>query len=350
MALTDEQYQQIFRYADNEMNATESEKFEASLIENKELRDEVELYKQIRLLSESVEQKTSNIQTSFSEEKKSGNKEIKAMLAEARNKWENEYEDELKIKYGITESINIPGREKHKIRRIKISSWLVAASFIVLISLAILWWNNRDKNDDSKAAINNKKTDSAFVTERQTKDTVGNIIQIQPTPPTETASSKNIAERKENKKLIALFADNFKPDSVPADKEGPLETALAFYENEQYEKASREFENVDIGPVTRGAETDIQKLTTFYLPYYKALSYMAGNVNNSKVITELKKAIATSPDKLSKIRAQWYLALAYLKNGDIEASQVLLKQVAVSNESKELKQKAITLSKALNEN
>src|SRR5688572_2901077 len=103
MALTDEQYQQIFRYADNEMNATELKTFEAALLENKELRDEVELYKQIRLLSDSVEQKTSNANSPSAVEKKSSHKEIIAMLADARKKWENEYEDESKIKYGITE-------------------------------------------------------------------------------------------------------------------------------------------------------------------------------------------------------------------------------------------------------
>ena len=58
MALTDEQYQQIFKYSDNEMEAEELKAFEAALAENKELRDEVEFYKQVRLLSESIDEKT----------------------------------------------------------------------------------------------------------------------------------------------------------------------------------------------------------------------------------------------------------------------------------------------------
>ena len=347
MALTDEQYQQIFRYADNEMNAAELKTFEAALVANKELQEEVELYKQIRSLSESVEEKTSKTNPWLSEEKKS-DKETWSMLAEARKKWENQYEDELKLKYGISDSITIAKSQKSKIRRINFSGWLIAASLIGLISLGTVWWYYKDKKEDSKVSINNKKADSGVVTDR-TRDSVENIIQIQPTPPPESASSKNIDERKEENKRNVLFADNFKPDSVPPDKEGPLETAFAYYENKQFEKASREFENADIGPVTRGDAEEYTKLLTFYIHYYQALSYLAASIKTSQAISELRKAITTSPDAAWTTKAQWYLALAYIKSDEVNQAKALLKEVAGNNIVPGLKQKAIALSEAFNE-
>ena len=81
---------------------------------------------------------------------------------------------------------------------------------------------------------------------------------------------------------MSLFANNFKPDAAPPDKEGPLENAFVYYENKQYEKASRDFEKADLGPVTRGDSEDNRKLMAFYIHYYKALSYMAANINTTK--------------------------------------------------------------------
>jgi tetratricopeptide (TPR) repeat protein len=223
----------------------------------------------------------------------------------------------------------------------------MAASLIGLISLGAFWWYSQDKKDNSKTAINKQKTNSAVVTNNKKTDTVGNIIPIQPTPPQENASSKNIAENKDKEKRDALFAINFKPDATPLDKEGPLENAFAYYENRQYKEASRGFEGADIGPVTRGIPEDNQKLMAFYIHYYNALSYMAADISTSKAISELKTAVAKSPDDAWTAKAQWYLALAHLKKGETKTSQALLKQVAGTDEAQELKQKAIALSKAL---
>ena len=347
MALTDEQYQQIFRYADDEMSPDELKAFEASLLENKELQGEVEFYKQVRLLSESVEEKTRGAYLSPAEEKKSSAEEIGPMLADARKKWENQYEDELKLKYGITEAITIAtSGQKNKKRSINFSVWLIAASLIGLISLGILWWYNQDKKDNSTVSNNTKKTDSTGVTNSKTRDSTGNNIQIQPTPQPETASSGNIAERTEDDKWNTLFANNFKPDSVPRNKEGALETAFGYYEDGQFQKASREFENADIGPATRGDE-DYRNLMRFYIHYYQALSYMAENINISKSISELQKAINISPNAAWKTKSQWYLALAHLKKGETKTAQALLKQVADNHDVEELKRRALALSEAL---
>lgn len=74
MALTDEQYEQIFRYVDKEMDGAELEAFEAALNENKGLHDELDFYKQVRSLGESVEQKIRGNDPLQGEEKKAAMK------------------------------------------------------------------------------------------------------------------------------------------------------------------------------------------------------------------------------------------------------------------------------------
>lgn len=346
MALTDEQYNHISRYADGEMDTDERKAFEAALLEKKELYDEVEFYKQIQSLSESVEQKTTN--TDLSVEKINTDKKVWTLINDARKNWESQYENDLKLKYGFAEAKNISAEEKkYNTRRIDISRWLIAATLIGLISVGVFWWySNNTKN---VVTVDKKKTDSINVTNNKKIDSVENIVPIQPTPSQENTTSENLAKNKEKEKLGVLFANNFQPDSAPPDKEGPLENAFFSYENKQYEKASRDFEEADIGPITRGDQEDHRKLMTFYIHYYKALSYMATKINISKAITELNTAITASPDEEWKAKAQWYLALAHLRKGEAQPALALLKQVAVNDDAKELKQKAIALSKTLNE-
>ena len=156
---------------------------------------------------------------------------------------------------------------------------------------------------------------------------------------------ENLATKSKTAK--ELFEENFTPDPAPADKEGPLEKAFSFYEDKLFSKAGTEFEAADLGPLTRGVEGDHQKLTTFYVHYFKALSYMAADIKTPKAISELRTAIDLSPDETWKDKARWYLALAYLKDGQIETVPGLLKQIVANDESTELKQKAHALIAAL---
>ena len=59
-----------------------------------------------------------------------------------------------------------------------------------------------------------------------------------------------------------------------------------------------------------------------------------------EAISALKNAIAISPDQLSKVRAQWYLALAYLKKDDLEKSKKLLEDISNNKLSPAYKIKA----------
>ena len=344
MALTDEQYRQVFRYADGEMDTDERKAFEATLAENNELRDEVHFYIQVARLGKSVEEKISNADTWQTSQKKSDDEEIKGMLADARRNWENQYEDTLKAEYHVTDApASISGESN--VRKINVSEWLIPASVIALISVGIFWWYYRDRNETSKASIITKTTDSTIAT--KITDSIENNIQKEPTSELENPSSKDLGKQIDDRKFSTLFASNFTPDALPLDKEGPLETAFIHYENRQYQEATRQFEIADIGPPTRGDPQDGRTLMAFYRHYYQALSYLASNANMPKTITELNKAITKSPDAGWKAKAQWYLALAHLKSGDIPKTISLLKEVIRTDKTNRLRENAIELNKAL---
>ncbi|MGZ5191170.1 MAG: hypothetical protein ACXWCZ_09140, partial [Flavisolibacter sp.] len=130
MALTDEQYKQLFRYVDGAMDAEEQKAFQDSLLHNKILNDESEFYKEIQLLIKSVEQKIENTIPPLSGEKKSKNEQVWTIISEARRNWESKYEHDLKLKYGITDKekkISGDG-QKNKIKRIP--NWVVAAALV----------------------------------------------------------------------------------------------------------------------------------------------------------------------------------------------------------------------------
>lgn len=352
MALTDEQYSQVFRYADGEMNADERKAFEALLLENKELNDEVELYKLVQSLSESVEQKTRNTEFVPTEEKKSEEEKISSILNHSRKKWESEQEAELKLKYGVNtneEKHNTAQPRQNKVIRMDSRKWLVAAAVAGIVCLGAGWWYLNYVKNNNTAIVNNEIGDSTNVINKTTdRVSTGSTISTDSQALKDKILEGTIAKIKTEKRK-ALYTTHFKPDPAPVDKDELLEPAFVNYENRQYKQAIRDFEMVDIGPLTRGGEADKQKINAFYIHYYKALSYMASNNNTTKAVEELKKSITNSPDEGWKVKAQWYLALAHLKRDETEKTQALLKEVSRNDKSSELKQKAIALSKALSE-
>lgn len=231
--------------------------------------------------------------------------------------------------------------EHGKVRRI--TTWrslAVAAVTVGLVSLGVLWYTQNEK-DDSGLAINDKKNDTA-------KNIITSDTGVPNVPSNQIAKQDDVDsanKRQKNKigqpKGEALFAHNFMPDTAPTHKPPSLQRALASYENKQYKDAIEGIRNPDSGLVTRGPKED-KKLTVFYTHYYMALSHIADS-NTVKAIPELQNAIKKSPDKFLKSKAQWYLALAYLKVGEVDKAEVLLKQITNNYQAGEYKQKAVEL-------
>lgn len=149
-----------------------------------------------------------------------------------------------------------------------------------------------------------------------------------------------------------LLVKNFEADSLPSHIPEPLEDPSAYYKDnkledaiEGYKKVLAEIKDAENSDVISIGNRKIE-LTSFYAHYYIAQCYMSIN-NTANAIQEFENAITKAPDEIWKSKAQWYLALAYLKTGQIQKAETLLERVGTNEQANEYKQKAIKLIEEL---
>ncbi|BDS15595.1 tetratricopeptide repeat protein [Aureispira anguillae] len=116
------------------------------------------------------------------------------------------------------------------------------------------------------------------------------------------------------------------PKTVPLNQ---LLEAMAVYDKGNYAKASQLLSDV----LKDGVDANFLPATKFYL----ALSYMGDNAHD-KALPILQKISAQ--EFTQQETATWYLALVYLKEGNLKASEQTLERL---NSSKQYRQKATQL-------
>lgn|GEM_PF-3396404 len=332
-------FEKIEQYLNGELSREEHLLFESEMAANEELASLVKLY-------DTVETEMKN-----NERNREDEMQLKKTLEQLNEtyfkKEESEHRGNIKFKEEISpvESPKFEApRNDTKIKRMMWTKLAVAAAILGFIALGVTWYLHNLK-DNPQIAVNNNQPDSSKTVTKPDTTHVNNpdTAHLQ-----ENIPPPNLA--KENKKAAlghqpnqeVLFASNYKRDVTPDDKEGPLEDAFYYYDKGDYKNAIAAIDGADLNN-TRGPETDL-KLTTFYAHYYKAQSYIADN-DVVKAIPELKKAISESPDSSLQIKAQWYLALAYIKTGDLKPAEELLKHIAENSADLEHKSKAQLLLK-----
>ncbi len=333
-------FEKIEDYLNGKMSREERILFESEMASNEELYAAFKLYQ--------------TIETEMSDQEKHSLQE-----AELKSSLEN-----LNDRYFKLAKV-IPVEELDKVRRI--NPWkiiAIAASIIGLVFLGTIWYIQRIK-DSPEIAVDQSRIDTTISPSGQ--DTIKKNIPLEvpenevKTPnkkldsrqePVRAKSGKDAG--KDNKKSVdavkleALFADNFEPDTVPARKAGPLQNAFHHYETGEYNDAIAAMEKANLDVVARGSKAD-KKLATFYMYYYKGLSYLAAG-QATKAIPVLEVALADSPDASYKAKAQWYLSLAYLKVGKSDKSGMMLNLLARNQEAGIYQNKAIKLRNKLKEN
>ena len=374
MELSTEQYKQVLRYVDGEMDTAEQKAFEALIAVNKELYEEVAFYKELQSVSEAAGQKPGNLNLSIANNG-SDSEKVREMISQARQQWETEHENDLKIIPGRAEQDSNKNEVHTGIRSINPFKWL-AAAIITGILLGGAWWYLQSNNKGLINTVSTQNNDSSTVANNKDRDTLKTILP--PSPPPQTNNSKKIAEDKPVKKkhtvskdspqnqkadlstisrkdiefaavdnndsirLQNIFARNFKPDLVPTDTIGSLRRAFAHYNEGDYKTAILEFDKKQ-SFIKRGAN---EEYTGYCLYYYRGLSYLAID-SVKKAIFNLKIAISLSPDNFLRSKAKWYQALAYLKGPDPWECTTLLRQLSSDKEAGEYQQKARSLLKEL---
>lgn len=358
MELTDEQYSQVIRYVDNEMDAGERQAFEDAVNQIAELYNEVNLYKEIRLLGDSVDKKIMNACDFITATEISKDEEVRALLDDARLQWETEHEDIAKQRHVITphQLTIVQSLTPSKIKKINKLKWLAAAVFTGFVCLSVVWWNVRNTQDNAAVIISKKAVDSTVITSNKKVNT--ETIPLPTDTPSTTPSHSDdrqpnapantnyasASKREQEKKYRTLFNNNFQPDSTPDNLEGLLEEPMNLYADKNYKDAIANLEMVKDASESRGKQL-YDTLTLFHIHYYIAQSYLASGSNITTAITELKRAITVSPDILLITKAEWYLSLAYMKRNEIRKAEGLLKKIIVYEKNGEYKQKAMKLLK-----
>jgi len=124
-----------------------------------------------------------------------------------------------------------------------------------------------------------------------------------------------------------------------------LEDAFNYYTDKHYGEAAQEFSSANLASVTRGLATDSNR-TAFYADYYAGISYLEQE-RNADAIGKLESAVTKSTDESFRLKAEWYLALAYLRSGDITKVNELLTKISGNTNETAHKLKATRLLAAL---
>ncbi len=406
MELTDKQYDEVLRYMNGEMDAIERKAFEAVLNQNNALQQEVEFYKELCSLSESAGQKICGINKEKGEkinkdtsERKTSFDQIVRMIKQARSNWEINHEDNWRQEHGMklreeknihsqerddiieqehhniteinTESVSGNGKgnfkrslkEENKVKRMYLYKWLAAAVVIGFVCIGVTFQYLRNKNADQGIGYNKKELNSKVAVENknpegQKKNNIPDTTSFQAnSSASDNASSHNNTvqnririEKAEREKLVAK---NFEPDNLPSKIPDPLEDPSSYYKDHQtqdaitaYKKVLADIKDAENSDLTARGEDEELELVTFYAHYYLAQSYISVN-NMANAIQELQNAIKIAPDTGWKNKVQWYMALAYLKTGQIQSAKTLLKEVANNHQGNNYKQKAIKLIEEL---
>ena len=329
-------FEKIEQYLNGEMSAEERVLFEYEMKTNDELSSACNTYKLIETQMRNQEKNSEN-ETLL----KDSLQKLNAVYFEREIKNSPDIQNTNKALPVFDASITEKFKAKNNKRSI-VSIWKtigIAAATIGIIALSFIWYLYSTKEKE-QVAVNVKKTDTEENINRQDTTGLQKNIALQNNTDTNTDANKN-PNTLTKKKQEALFATNFKPDVTPENKEGPLEDAFDYYDDHNYAGAAEEFSSANLNTITRGLDTN-PKLTAFYAHYYGGLSYLAEGTA-TEAITELKNAIAKSPAELFKIKAQWYLALAYLKTGEIKKANELLSKISVNEKETEYKSKSIKL-------
>lgn len=179
-----------------------------------------------------------------------------------------------------------PAVAKKKINRLPFYQklWVIAASFLLLISVGFLFWQNQ-----SIASLSNEQ----------------------------------------------IFAQNYQLPNLDAmtrgtDRKHPLQEVIELYENQDYPTALVRLKEL------RQGDSENQQLT-----YLLAHTYLNLSPPQLMESGEIFKTLIQHNQNVYVPKAKWYLALIYIRQNNVVAAQPLLKAVVTVNDSNNEKAKLI---------
>lgn len=310
--MSNDRYDNIADYLNGAMPVEDRILFEKEMLEDDRLREDVNIFKALQAALQDDEQYANN----------------DAALSEAFTKLNKDFfkPDNSASYYTRKKTGTAVNRERVKIKWLGNPLWQTAAAAVLIgiIILIAVWFMRSEKNNEQPLLVRHE--DSA-----DTKQHVAGTEHGK----SDTAIKPGIA---------AIYARHFTIDKPPAQIPDELIIAFSSLTAKNYTDAADAFKAARPTGEVRGGETDLALL--FYIDYYSAQCAMEMN-KTSEAISKLQQALKESPDNFSKAKAHWYLALAYLKNGDIEKAKQILNALSAKSKAKEYQAQSIELLKEL---
>ncbi len=290
MNIPEEKFERLMRFLDGEMNLDEIVAFEKELKVDKELREQMGFQIQLQ-------------QINTKEEGKTGNENLRSLLDKAKNEF-------LQNKEQTT------GSEKNKHtaisnKKVGYSYWLAAATVAALAFIASLFYYTGKQNNSNTASHDRKDTaiinhfpSSAVIVPDTANNKITNVDSVQIKL---IASLTKMYYRREG--MI---------DNVPEVMQQPVE-AYVSGNNTPIQKF-----DINTIPKTRG--TDDHARINEVDHYYKAVSFIE-TAEYDKAFFNLQWVIEKSTDESLRVKATWYKAIVYLKEGKITEAENLLKGI-----------------------
>ncbi|MBN8789751.1 MAG: hypothetical protein J0I84_21940 [Terrimonas sp.] len=277
MNITTEQYQKIMRFLNTEMDDAEMDAFEKELNANPEMRSQLDFEQSVR--------------DSFALR-------------------------QITVIPGVepVNTINKISKSNLSVRRLQVWIAISAAAVTAIVFLSIFL----------KKAEKNAVTAGFGTSNIDTAQQSAIPPQVMVAEPVQKDSIKVID-------LAGLFKQYFKKDTLPEHYPLYLAGALMDYESGNY-KTLQQLNLKDL-PQTRGADETGSRENILQLGhYYKGLAFLQTS-NTKEAIINLNWVLNNQPNKLLHTKAQWYLALAYLKENKSEKATELCRSIVSNREN-----------------
>lgn len=351
--------ERVKNYCSGQMNLEDQERFEQDLTTNTELAALLELY---RTIENGIEESTypeeeallrASLET-LHKEFLAGERQIEVSTMQAGEQYSSV----------TTAARHLPETRKDRLRQLNPWKSVAVAAFIIgIIAMGSLLYFQKE-NHPSEVALHNETSgqpDRPVQLDTNLKGThrpagTGAIRpEGEPTPSKQDHKGPTVLPTLTAAAQKALYTESFQKDSLPSDYSDLLQEAFHRYQNGEYQDAiaSIDIEALQVAleeqrPRGQQVAQQEEQRTLFYAHYYRALSYMMEQ-KEGKAISEWHRALAGSPDRYWRGKAQWYLALAHLKMGHLRETRQSLKQVAANGHAPAVQEKAVQLLKKLDE-
>ena len=315
MQITLEQYERIQNYLDGTMTSQEENNFLVDLETDSSLKESFDFEKELRQNLSSIQDKKDLIEKDSDYFETDRNAKdynlIKSLIEKAGNEWEEEHKKSQDVNVFVVDNKPRP----HKARIFNMQSWIgIAAAACVVLAVAglVLLWPKSSTPPVAKTidTLSAKKNANNNLTNITPKDSLKNIYP----------ETKKFDGKASFKKYYAKDLSN-----------PPMPELLAMVSS-NYQKGNYSYsERLDLRnvPNTRGASNDINSKQNIlqFGHYYKGLSYIETD-EDKKAFENLQWVIDSAQSPQLKIKAQWYLALIYLKENNTEKALSLLSSLS----------------------